>query len=42
MIKSGSTAPHEGMEIVFPYDTETVYDAALNTESNPPDGRDDL
>lgn len=29
MIRSGSTAPLEGMEIVFPYYTETVYDAAL-------------
>ena len=29
MIKSGPTAPLEGMEIVFPYYTETVYDAAL-------------
>jgi plastocyanin len=29
MIKSGSAAPLEGMEIVFPYYTETVYDSAL-------------
>ncbi len=29
MIKSGSVAPLVGMEVVFPYYTETVYDAEL-------------
>ncbi|HEX8077337.1 MAG TPA: hypothetical protein VF511_05945 [Chthoniobacterales bacterium] len=29
MVKSYSTAPLEGMEIVFPYYTETIYDSSL-------------